>query len=235
MSSLSTSDGQYTLTVTFKIGTDGDKAQILVREPRVERARRAARERAEAGRADQQEFDVHPRDRGADLARRAATTACSCRTTRRSICSTRSRASTASAASPCSAPASTPSASGSIRRSCRRAGSCPQDVINAVNLQSRSTSAGQVGLPPVPQGQTFQYSINVHGKLDDVAEFEKIIVKTDTGGRITRLQDVGTRRARRAAVQPDLQARREAVGRHGDLSAPQRQRARRCQARRRRA
>ena len=30
MSSLSTSDGQYTLTVTFKIGTDGDKAQILV-------------------------------------------------------------------------------------------------------------------------------------------------------------------------------------------------------------
>ena len=69
-------------------------------------------------------------------------------------------------------------------------GLVPQDVINAVNLQSRSTSAGQVGLPPVPQGQTFQYSINVHGKLDDVAEFEKIIVKTDTGGRITRLQDV---------------------------------------------
>src|SRR6187399_307346 len=30
MSSLATSDGQYTLTVTFKIGTDGDKAQILV-------------------------------------------------------------------------------------------------------------------------------------------------------------------------------------------------------------
>ena len=71
-------------------------------------------------------------------------------------------------------------------------GLVPQDVINAVNLQSRSTSAGQVGLPPVPQGQTFQYSINVRGKLDDVAEFEKIIVKTDKGGRITRVQDVAT-------------------------------------------
>src|SRR5262245_44135949 len=69
-------------------------------------------------------------------------------------------------------------------------GLVPDDVIKAVNLQSRSTSAGQVGLPPVPQGQAFQYSINVHGKLDDVSEFENIIVKTDSGGRITRLKDV---------------------------------------------
>ena len=30
MSSMSTSDGSYTLTVTFRIGTDADKAQILV-------------------------------------------------------------------------------------------------------------------------------------------------------------------------------------------------------------
>jgi hydrophobic/amphiphilic exporter-1 (mainly G- bacteria), HAE1 family len=30
MSSMSTSDGNYTLTVTFRIGTDADKAQILV-------------------------------------------------------------------------------------------------------------------------------------------------------------------------------------------------------------
>src|SRR5690606_6881604 len=71
-------------------------------------------------------------------------------------------------------------------------GLVPQDVIDAVNLQSRSTSAGQVGLPPVPHGQSFQYSINVHGKLDDVSEFENIIVKTDQGGRITRLKDVAS-------------------------------------------
>ena len=93
------------------------------REPRVERARLAARERAEAGPADDQEdrprfsrSSPSPRPTG-------ATTACSCRTTPPSTCSTRSPASTASAASPCSAPANTPSASGSIRRSCRRAGS----------------------------------------------------------------------------------------------------------------
>ena len=70
----------------------------------------------------------------------------------------------------------------------------PADVINAVNLQSRSTGAGQLGLPPVPAGQTFQYTINVPSKLDDVTQFEDIIIKADTDGtgRITRLRDVAT-------------------------------------------
>ena len=189
MSSLSTSDGAYTLTVTFKIGTDGDKAQILVQN-RVSSALASLPESVQKQGVQTNKKSTSILEIVALPRPTAATTACSCRTTPRSTCSTRSRASTASAASPCSAPASTPSASGSTRRSCRRAGSCPQDVINAVNLQSRSTSAGQVGLPPVPQGQNFQYSINVRGKLDDVAEFENIIVKTDSGGRITRLKDV---------------------------------------------
>src|SRR5262249_45180058 len=69
-------------------------------------------------------------------------------------------------------------------------GLVPKGVIDPVNLQGRSTTPGQVGLPPVPQGQAFQYSINVRGKLDEVSEFENIIVKTDSGGRITRLKDV---------------------------------------------
>ena len=70
----------------------------------------------------------------------------------------------------------------------------PADVINAVNLQSRSTGAGQLGLPPVPAGQNFQYTINVPSKLDDVTQFEDIIIKADTDGtgRITRLRDVAT-------------------------------------------
>ena len=65
-------------------------------------------------------------------------------------------------------------------------GLVPKDVIDAVNLQSRSTSAGQVGLPPVPQGQNFQYSINVRGKLDDVSEFENIIVKSTIAAAASR-------------------------------------------------
>ena len=54
MSSLSTSDGQYTLTVTFKIGIGRRQGADPGPEPGVGGARRAARGGAEAGRADQQ-------------------------------------------------------------------------------------------------------------------------------------------------------------------------------------
>src|SRR5262245_18879316 len=65
------------------------------------------------------------------------------------------------------------------------------DVINAVNLQSRTTGAGQLGIPPVPAGTDFQYTINVPSKLEDATQFEDTIIKADSGGgRITRLRDV---------------------------------------------
>jgi hydrophobic/amphiphilic exporter-1 (mainly G- bacteria), HAE1 family len=71
-------------------------------------------------------------------------------------------------------------------------GLIPADVINAINMQSRSTSAGQLGLPPVPAGQQFQYTLKLDSKLSDVASFENIIVKASSaeGGQVTRLRDV---------------------------------------------
>ena len=74
------------------------------------------------------------------------------------------------------------------------------------------------------KAQEFQYTINVPSKLDDVSQFEDIIIKADTSGsgRITRLRDVATHRARRPAVQPDLQAQREASGRARHLPAARR-------------
>ncbi|MGY8683944.1 multidrug efflux RND transporter permease subunit [Bradyrhizobium sp. UFLA05-153] len=67
----------------------------------------------------------------------------------------------------------------------------PQDVINAIQQQSQQVSAGQVGAPPTPQGQAFQYTLNVNGRLDDPTQFENIIVKTGTSGDVTRVRDVG--------------------------------------------
>lgn len=71
-------------------------------------------------------------------------------------------------------------------------GLIPADVINAINLQSRSTSAGQLGLPPVPKGQQFQYTLKLDSKLNDVPSFEDIIIKASAtnGGQVTRLRDV---------------------------------------------
>jgi HAE1 family hydrophobic/amphiphilic exporter-1 len=69
----------------------------------------------------------------------------------------------------------------------------PQDVINAIQQQSQEVAAGQVGAPPAPKGQDFQYTLNLKGRLDDAAEFENIVVKVDAanGGQITRIRDIG--------------------------------------------
>ncbi|HKF62749.1 MAG TPA: efflux RND transporter permease subunit, partial [Dongiaceae bacterium] len=68
-----------------------------------------------------------------------------------------------------------------------------QDVIDVIKQQSQEVVAGQIGAPPAPDNQNFQYTINVLGRFNDVSEFENIIVKTDNsnGGQITRVKDVG--------------------------------------------
>jgi hydrophobic/amphiphilic exporter-1 (mainly G- bacteria), HAE1 family len=70
-------------------------------------------------------------------------------------------------------------------------GLMPQDVIQAIQQQSQQVTAGQVGAPPTPAGQAFQYTLNVAGRLDDKTEFERVIVKTGDNGEVTRVHDVG--------------------------------------------
>src|SRR6266478_3763627 len=70
-------------------------------------------------------------------------------------------------------------------------GLMPQDVISAIQQQSQQVTAGQVGMPPTPAGQAFQYTLNVNGRLDDKDQFENVIVKTGNSGDVTRVRDVG--------------------------------------------
>jgi len=65
-----------------------------------------------------------------------------------------------------------------------------QDILNEMREQNVQVAAGQIGQPPVPAGTNFQYTINVLGRLTDIAQFEDIIIKTDGNGAITRLKDV---------------------------------------------
>ena len=69
----------------------------------------------------------------------------------------------------------------------------PQNVINVIQQQSQEVAAGQVGAPPAPKGQDFQYTLNLKGRLDDPAEIGNIVVKVDSknGGQITRIRDIG--------------------------------------------
>ena len=64
------------------------------------------------------------------------------------------------------------------------------DVVNAIREQNVQVAAGQIGQPPVPQGQQFQYTITTLGRLQDISQFENIIVKTGPRGDYTRLKEV---------------------------------------------
>ena len=63
------------------------------------------------------------------------------------------------------------------------------DVTSAIQEQNVQVAAGQIGQPPAPKGQPFQYSINTLGRLTDSEQFANIILKAD-GNRITRIKDV---------------------------------------------
>jgi multidrug efflux pump len=65
------------------------------------------------------------------------------------------------------------------------------DVVNALREQNVQVAAGQIGQPPVPKGQDFQYTMNTLGRLTDPEQFADIVVKTAPGGQVTRLRDVG--------------------------------------------
>jgi HAE1 family hydrophobic/amphiphilic exporter-1 len=65
-----------------------------------------------------------------------------------------------------------------------------EDVLSALREQNVQVAAGQIGEPPAPLGQNFQYTVNVLGRLSEIEQFEEIIIKTGKGGRITRLKDV---------------------------------------------
>jgi len=52
------------------------------------------------------------------------------------------------------------------------------DVQQSIQNQNIQVAAGQVGGPPVPSNQIFQFTVKAMGRLSDVSQFESIIVKS---------------------------------------------------------
>ena len=71
-------------------------------------------------------------------------------------------------------------------------GLVPNDVINAVQEQSQEVAAGQVGMPPAPKEQAFQYTVDIISRLSDPGQFGDIVIKDQTaqGGKLVRVKDV---------------------------------------------
>src|SRR5438445_7428550 len=64
------------------------------------------------------------------------------------------------------------------------------DVVNAIREQNVQVAAGAVGQQPVSQPVNFELQINTKGRLLSEEEFGQIIVKTGPHGEKTRLKDI---------------------------------------------
>lgn len=65
------------------------------------------------------------------------------------------------------------------------------DVTSALQQQNVQVAAGSLGAQPAPQGQLYQLSVRVEGRLTEASEFDNIIVKVGADGSLVRLKDVG--------------------------------------------
>jgi hydrophobe/amphiphile efflux-1 (HAE1) family protein len=64
------------------------------------------------------------------------------------------------------------------------------DVVSAIREQNVQVAAGVVGAPPMPVPVDYQLSVNARGRLVDEKEFGDIVLKSGADGEITRLRDV---------------------------------------------
>ncbi len=65
------------------------------------------------------------------------------------------------------------------------------DVVAALREQNVQVAAGQIGQPPAPPGIDFQYSVNTLGRLTEPEQFANIIIKTGDNGQVIRVRDIG--------------------------------------------
>ncbi len=189
MSSYSTADGSMALTITFKLGTDLDQAQVLVQnrvsiaEPRLpEDVRRIGITTAKSSpdlmmvvhllspneRYDQLYVSNYARTRIRDLLVRL-------------------------------------DGVGDVilfgeREYALRVWLDPEklsaysmtagDVVQALREQNVQVSGGSIGAPPTPGDSAFQYTVTTDGRFSDARQFRYVIVKATESGRLVQLQDV---------------------------------------------
>ena len=79
------------------------------------------------------------------------------------------------------------------------------DVVNALSEQNVEVAAGQVGQQPSMLGQQYQVSVRAVGRLSEPAQFDNIILKTNSDGTLVRLKDVGHAELGAESYATDLQ------------------------------
>ncbi len=65
------------------------------------------------------------------------------------------------------------------------------DIVGVMRAQNVQVPAGAVGQPPFSSaGSDFELNVNTQGRLTDPKQFEDIVLKNDAGGHIVRVRDV---------------------------------------------
>ncbi|PSH66268.1 efflux RND transporter permease subunit [Phyllobacterium sophorae] len=189
MSSYSTADGSMALTITFKLGTDLDKAQVLVQnrvsiaEPRLpEEVRRLGITTTKSSpdlmmvihllspdnRYDQLYVSNYARSRIRDVLLRLDGVGDLTIFGEREF---------------------------SLRiwldpQKLAAYGMTASDVVQALQEQNVQVSGGSIGGPPASGTNAFQYTVTTQGRFSDARQFRYVIVKATESGRLVQLQDV---------------------------------------------
>src|SRR5215211_7030795 len=189
MSSQATTDGVMTLTVTFKLGTDADKAQQLVQnrvsqaEPRLpEEVRRLGVTTIKS--SPDLTMVVHllsPNDRyDMTYLRNYAVLHVKDRLARiQGVGDVQLFGSGDYSMRVWLDPQKT-----------AERGLSASDVVRAIREQNVQAAAGVVGASPGLPGLDLQLSVNAQGRLQSEEEFGEIVVKTGAQGEVTRLRDI---------------------------------------------
>src|SRR5262250_3307711 len=65
------------------------------------------------------------------------------------------------------------------------------DVLSALRAQNLQVSAGILNQPPAPSDEAYQINVEALGRLSTPEQFADIIVKSDGKGHVTRIRDLG--------------------------------------------
>ena len=66
----------------------------------------------------------------------------------------------------------------------------PQDVVAAIRSQNVQAAVGRIGAQPIAEDVDQQFNLTTQGRLEDVEEFERIIVRANPDGSAIRVGDV---------------------------------------------
>ncbi len=64
------------------------------------------------------------------------------------------------------------------------------DVIAAIRQQNIQAAVGSIGTAPADTGQQVQYTLRAKGRLDNPVDFENIVVRSNDQGGLVRVRDV---------------------------------------------